>query len=84
MMSQQAWKTWDHSVCVFDKHQMKFETLDSKIAEGLMKIFLADFKRKINFLEDSIQEAMSHAQRKAGSCIKYNRLSTTIKLSDIR
>ena len=32
---------------------MKFETLDSKIAEGIMKVIPADFKRKINFSEET-------------------------------
>ena len=33
---------------------MEFETLDSKMAKGVMKIIPAEFKRKINFLEETI------------------------------
>ena len=40
----------------------KIETLDSKIAEGIMKTLPAEFKRKINFSEGSIQEQASKAQ----------------------
>ena len=43
----------DHSGFIFDMHQMEFETLESKIAKGITKIIPADFKRKINFLEDT-------------------------------
>ena len=42
----------DHSGFLFD-HQMELETRDSKIATGIMKIIHADFKRKINFLEET-------------------------------
>ena len=33
---------------IFDKHQIKFETLDSKIATGIMKIIPDELKRRIN------------------------------------
>ena len=46
-------KELDLSRFIFDKHQMEFGTLDSEIAKGTMEIIPADFKRKINFLEDS-------------------------------
>ena len=38
---------------VFDKHQMDFETLDSKIPKGIMKVLPVDLKRKINFLGET-------------------------------
>ena len=41
----------DHSWFVFDKKAVKFETLDSDIAKGIMKIIPAGFERMINFLE---------------------------------
>ena len=41
----------DHSD--FDKHQMGLETLDLKIVIGVMKITLAELKRKIFFLEET-------------------------------
>ena len=43
----------DHSGFVFDKDQMEFETLDSKIAQGILKIAVAEFNRRINFLEET-------------------------------
>ena len=43
----------DHSGFVFDRHQLDFETLASKIAKGVMKIIPADFKRKTNFLDET-------------------------------
>ena len=46
----QAWETWTIQV-VFDKHQVEFETHDSNIDKGIMKIVPADFKRNINFSE---------------------------------
>ena len=33
----------DHSWFVFDKHQIEFETLDSKSTKGVMKIISAEF-----------------------------------------
>ena len=41
----------DHSGFVFDKHQMEFENL--YFAKGLMTVILADFKRMIDFFEES-------------------------------
>ena len=43
----------DHSGFTSDKHQIEFETLDSKIAKGIMKTLPAEFKRKINFLQET-------------------------------
>ena len=43
----------DHSRFVFDKHQMEFETLDPKNATRIMKITQAEFKRKIDSLEET-------------------------------
>ena len=43
----------DHSGFIFDKHQIECETLDSKTTKGIMKTFPAEFKRKINFLEET-------------------------------
>ena len=45
--------TWTISGFVFDKHHMGFETRDPQIANGIMKIILDDFKRKINLSEDT-------------------------------
>ena len=55
----------DLSGFVFDKHQMAFETLDSKIAKGIMKLIPTELKRRINFLGDSVQEQMFNANRQA-------------------
>ena len=44
-MSQQALGEMDHSLFVFDKHQMEFETLDSKLAKGIMKICPTEFEQ---------------------------------------
>ena len=41
----------DHSGFVFDRNQMDFETLDSKIAKGIIKITLTYVEMKINFLD---------------------------------
>ena len=44
----------DPSRFVFDKHQpSEIETQDSKIAPRIMKIILAEFKRKIHVLEET-------------------------------
>ena len=43
----------DHSGFAFDKQQLEFETLDLKVTNGIMKIRLAVFKRKINFMEET-------------------------------
>ena len=38
---------------IFDKHHIEFETLDSKIAEGIFKIIPIEFKSKIYVLEET-------------------------------
>ena len=43
----------DYSGFIVDKHQLEFETLDSEIAKGTMKIISADFQRKNNVLEET-------------------------------
>ena len=43
-MMQQLW-TKVHLGFVFDKHQLEVETLDSKVAKGIMNIIWADFKQ---------------------------------------
>ena len=43
----------DHSRFVFDKHQMEFEIFDPKNATRIMKITQAEFKRKIDSLEET-------------------------------
>ena len=43
----------DHSGYTLDEHQIDFETLDSKVAKGIMKIIPGEFQRKINFLEET-------------------------------
>ena len=43
----------DHSRFAVRQAPHEFKTLDSKIAKGIMEIILADFKRKINFLEET-------------------------------
>ena len=43
----------DYPRFVFDKHQLEFETLESNIVEGIVKITPAEFKRKINVLEET-------------------------------
>ena len=56
----------DHSGLVFDKNQMELETLDSKIAKGIMKMKPANSKRNINFSEETQQqEEMSNAFKQA-------------------
>ena len=74
----------DHSGFVLDKHQMEYETLDSKIAKGMLKFIPTDVKRKINFLEE-IQYKNRNVQcsQTGTSCFKYCRSSTSIKLRSI-
>ena len=36
----------DHSGFVLDEHQIKFETLDSKVAKGIVKIILSETQYK--------------------------------------
>ena len=43
----------DHSGFIFDRQQTEAETLDSKIANEIMKINPAELKRKINTVEES-------------------------------
>ena len=43
----------DYSGFVFNKRQIEFETPDSQIANGIMKIIPTELKRKINFLEET-------------------------------
>ena len=43
----------DHSVFIFDRQQTEAETLDSKIANEIMKINPAELKRKINTVEET-------------------------------
>ena len=64
----------DHPGFVVDKHQMEFETLDSKIAKGSMKNPLAEFKRKIHFSEkNTILE--QNCQMLTGRPIMFHILS---------
>ena len=39
----------DHAGFLLDKHQFKFEILDSKIAKGIMKIIVPAGFQEINF-----------------------------------
>ena len=58
-MSQQAW-------FVFDKHQLEFETLDSKIAKGIVEIFSGWIQEKDHCLRgDPVQKRMSNVYRQA-------------------
>ena len=38
---------------IFDKHQLEFEALDSKIVKRITMMIPADFKRETNFLEEA-------------------------------
>ena len=61
---------------MFDKEQMEFEILDSKIAQGIMKIIQARFQKQDQLLaEDSLQEPMSNVLQAGKSCIRSSRSS---------
>ena len=61
-MSQLAWENRTIQGSWFDKHQMVFETLDSKIAKGTTKVFGMYFY----FLEETLyQKHMSHTKSQA-------------------
>ena len=56
----------DFSGFVFDKHPMALENLDSKIANGIIKLIPTELKRRINFLGET------QSQYKT-TCPKANR-----------
>ena len=70
----------DHSGFVFDKHNQEFETLDSKIAKGIMEIIPVDFMRKINFLDGKqylSQRAMLTARQIVDQILSFFRINQT-------
>ena len=65
---------------MFHKHPLELQTLDSKIANGIMKIVPADFKKKIDFLEETqYKNKRPTAHGEAKLCFKYFCSSNIIK-----
>ena len=81
----------DHTEFIFDKHHLEFETLDSKIANGITKIVPTELKRKINFLEETKYKnqrpELTGRQIRFQVFLFFNVKKTqehTINLSDLR
>ena len=82
---------FDHAGFVFDRHQMEFETLDSKTAKGILKIIRAELKRRIIYLAKSQQKnkrpLLPGRQIMFQICPFFNIIKTqgpTMNLCDLR
>ena len=73
----------DLSGFAFDKHQMAFETLDSKIAKGIMKLIPTELKRMINFLGETQYKTTCPKANKAGK-IMFQILSVFSTVTELR
>ena len=69
---------------MFNKHQTEFETLDSKIAKGVMKIISAQVKRKISFSEETFKKTKTaRARCKIKPKMRVDVIALSAKFGDL-